>query len=113
MPQKIYAVVEHPHHHARRASWNSESGIMYCGICLRGQIHPENGQSCPYCGSQVSAVFTVIAGGAPSRPALRRLSNKNIEIIAFQPPSLFCWFNPCKEAQTAGKKERPPPLLFL
>jgi len=79
MSQKIYAVVEHPLHHARRASWNSESGVMYCGICLRGQIHPEQGQSCPYCGSQVSAVFTVISGGAPSRPTPRRLFEKNVE----------------------------------
>jgi hypothetical protein len=65
MPQTSYAILEHPQHYARRASWSGSDGVQYCGICMRGVIQPELGHSCSNCGSQVRQVFEVIRGGSP------------------------------------------------
>lgn len=67
MPQshRSYVICEHPHHHARRASWSSETGAMYCGICMREVVKDELGSVCPRCGSQVRQLFDVIDGGTP------------------------------------------------
>jgi len=87
MPQsRSYVISEHPHNHARRASWSSQSGAAYCGICMREAVREELGSVCVNCGSQVRQLFDVIDGGAPhsyqsrKREAARKTSA--VEVFA-------------------------------
>lgn len=72
MSQKNFALVEDTHRHGSRVSWTSANGVMYCGICLRGEIRAKAGNTCSHCGSKVRQVFEVITGGAPKSYAARR-----------------------------------------
>jgi len=39
--------------------------VLYCGMCMRGEVHAELGSVCPVCSSTVERILEVADGGSP------------------------------------------------
>lgn len=47
-----------------RACWSSGEEL-YCGMCMRGTVAAEVGNTCPICSSTVERILEVTSGGSP------------------------------------------------
>lgn len=74
----LYSVLSSQDRPAVRLGWiSSETGITYCGICLRSAVQPRLGELCEKCGACVVGVFdptdgwdTIRQAWGPGKPAL-------------------------------------------
>jgi hypothetical protein len=47
-----------------RPCWSS-GGVVYCGMCMRGEVQAETGSVCPICASTVERILEVADGDSP------------------------------------------------